>query len=730
MRVSAGADWGLARTYENLGQFNEVLDELRKTVELDETNLEAKARLGNYFLLVQPPMVTETEKMRDEILAADPNFIEAHLLNASILAARGRPDIDVVNAVNKAIDMDPQRIQSYISLQRLYMTRENAADAEKAIKRGIEANPAAVLGYIEYGRFLMYSSRDAEAETQFTKAIATDGMNIEAREAAAEFYVTSKQIDKAERAYLDLVSVQENSPESRLVLAEFYKDSERADDAINVLNGIVADTPEYARARYQLASVYLDRKDTVKVNEQLTALFEINDNDTEALMLRSRLRMQENQFEDSVKDLEDVLKRTPSAKEPLFLMVQARLALGQVEQANAFIGDLDRYHPAYIKTGLLKVQSAFTAGDATTAFKLANELIDRTNAAMPNAEFDPQSLADLRIRGISSRGLANLDLGKLTDAKGDLKEVLRVSPNSASAMINLAKVMIAERNNEGARDLYEKALNADNQNFDAMSGIVTTSVKLGQSARAHQRIGDLLAANAGRADMMAALHYLNSTVFTAEKNAAGAEKELTTAIGLDANYQPAYSAYANLLVSQNRTDEALAQYKTALEKRPTAQVYTLLGILENSRGNTTEAEQAYRKALELAPETPIAANNLAWLIADNQGNLDEALQLATMVVSKNQSVPGYYDTLGWIYLQKGLTSPAVQHLKRAVAIEEANARKSGSDPDPGYRVRLGMALAKAGDKTSARREVETSLRSINVLTQREVKEAKEVLASL
>ena len=113
---SAKAHWGLARAYENLGRFNETLEELRKTVELDETNLEAKAKLGNYFLLVQPPMVAETEKIRNEILDADPMFIEGHILTASILVARGKPDIDVVNAVNKAIALNPKRIESYISL--------------------------------------------------------------------------------------------------------------------------------------------------------------------------------------------------------------------------------------------------------------------------------------------------------------------------------------------------------------------------------------------------------------------------------------------------------------------------------------------------------------------------------------------------------------------------------------------------------------------------------------
>ena len=59
-RDSVRAHWGLARAYENLGYFNETLEELRKTVELDETNLDAKAKLGNYFLLVKPPMIAET----------------------------------------------------------------------------------------------------------------------------------------------------------------------------------------------------------------------------------------------------------------------------------------------------------------------------------------------------------------------------------------------------------------------------------------------------------------------------------------------------------------------------------------------------------------------------------------------------------------------------------------------------------------------------------------------
>lgn len=727
---SAQAHWGLARAYENLGMFNETLDELRKTVELDDTNLEAKAKVGTYFLLVQPPLTYEAQKIRDEIFAADPNFIEGHLLTASIMATQGKPDTEIVAAVEKAIAIDPTRIEPYIALQRMYMTRENAEEAENAIKRGIAANPNSPKGHTEYGRFLGYLSRDKESEEEFLKAISLDATDIESREALAEFYVSSRQMEKAERAHLDLVAIQENSPESRLELAEFYANADRSDEAIATLDGIISDVPDYALARYRLGSIYLDRRDIPKVYEHVDHLLTINNNDTEALLLRAKTRLQENKAEEAAKDVEDVLKKIPSGKEPLFVMAQARLAAGQIDQANAFITDLERYHPSYIRAGLLRIQSAFSSGDIQAAHRLSNEMFRRVETFQPNAEFDPQALRDLRIRAISSRGMASLQLGKMEEALYDLGYAVELSPRSSTAKVNYAKALIASGKTDEALKLYEAAYANDKLNFDAISGIVSTLIKLNKSTEALTRITDIESQNAGRGDVLAGLSFLRSTVHTAQKDNAAAETALLKAIELDSNYFPAYSAYASLLIGQSRSDEAVAQYKAVLEKRPSAQVYTMLGIVEDSRGNTTEAEAAYRRALELTPETPIAANNLAWIIAEHNGNLDEALQLATMAATKGQTVAGFYDTLGWVYMKKGLTSPAVEQFRKAVAIDEAAAKSSGGTSNAGYRVRLGMALAKAGDKTAARREVESSLKNLNALTQRELTDARNVLASL
>src|SRR5215217_8474387 len=62
----AAAHWGLARAFEGLERFPEMLDELRKTVTLDKDNLEARIKLGNYYIAYsrgRADVIAESEKL-------------------------------------------------------------------------------------------------------------------------------------------------------------------------------------------------------------------------------------------------------------------------------------------------------------------------------------------------------------------------------------------------------------------------------------------------------------------------------------------------------------------------------------------------------------------------------------------------------------------------------------------------------------------------------------------
>ena len=106
------------------------------------------------------------------------------------------------------------------------------------------------------------------------------------------------------------------------------------------------------------------------------------------------------------------------------------------------------------------------------------------------------------------------------------------------------------------------------------------------------------------------------------------------------------------------------------------------------------------------------------------------LRLAQGVVQKNPNIPGFVDTLGWVYYQKGLYSAAVEQLQKAVALDERAAKSVNGSAAPNYHYHIGMALKAKGDKEAARRELEQAVRLGEKAPFAESGEARSVLASL
>ena len=86
----AAAHWGLARAYESLQRFPEMFDELKKTTELDPANLEAKNKLGNYYLAAsrgKPELVSEAERLAKEALSNKTGSLEIAQAQAELAEA-------------------------------------------------------------------------------------------------------------------------------------------------------------------------------------------------------------------------------------------------------------------------------------------------------------------------------------------------------------------------------------------------------------------------------------------------------------------------------------------------------------------------------------------------------------------------------------------------------------------------------------------------------------------
>lgn len=723
----AAAHWGLARAYEKLERFNESFEELTRTVRLDPNNKEARLKLGTYYLVGgaprngqpgRPEMVEEAQHHAEELLQQDPNYVPGHVLLANVLAAKGkRPE--ALAELNRAIELDPTRVESHVSLALFHYGGGDAAKAEEVFKRVVSTYDRASLGHVEYGKFLVQQRRLDEAEAQFRKAVEVDSKNRDVHWVLASFYLVNNRLDRAEEAYKALAALDNDRPEGRAKLADFYASTGRLDDALNIYQEDVRLFPDFLRGHYRIGELLLQKGDRAGAVAKADEILKKDGGNNDARLLRARVRLEENRFKDAIADLDVILKQEPRSQLALYFMAEAQYRDGQVEQARAFAGDLERFYPNFLPAKLMQLQINLAGNDAQLARRQATELIELVNKTAPSLSQSPQLLAEMRVRALTARGTAHVRLHSsaqapaeraqyLAAARADMEAARDAWPGVPSSYTNLAGVALLEGKADEAGQLYERALSVDRTNFQALDGLVQLYGATNRVAEARQRMDALVNENGSSA----ALHYLRATAY-AQGNAATppdvptTEAELRRTTELDPDFLLAYQKLAELYFNTNQPDRAVAEYGKIVERRPNdAVTLSKIGMVEFSRQNLDAAGDSYRRALAANPNEDVAANNLAMLYAEHgRGNIDEAVRLAQEVVRRNPEVAGYADTLGWVYYKKGLYAPAAEQLQRAVTL----SAKGGQDNSV-YRQHLALALAGKGDKAGARREYMAALR--------------------
>jgi len=145
--------------------------------------------------------------------------------------------------------------------------------------------------------------------------------------------------------------------------------------------------------------------------------------------------------------------------------------------------------------------------------------------------------------------------------------------------------------------------------------------------------------------------------------------------------------------AHGNADAALADGARYLAARPRdASVHFMLGAVQDQAGRAEAAIESYRRAIALDPQQFAARNNLALRLASLE-RWDEALaeaQAAYALAGENAEV---VDTLGWLYLKRGLAARAVALLERARALD-------GAAPEP--VLHLALAYRDVGRTQEAR----------------------------
>lgn len=126
----------------------------------------------------------------------------------------------------------------------------------------------------------------------------------------------------------------------------------------------------------------------------------------------------------------------------------------------------------------------------------------------------------------------------------------------------------------------------------------------------------------------------------------------------------------------------------ALERDPqNPDLLVSLAVRDRQQGRVSEAEQLLRQALQVNGRHVRAANNLAFLLAEQGRELDESAALARRAVLLEPANPRTLDTQGFVFMQQGNWAEACPVLDRAW-------QRARTLP-PATRAEIGIHLAHA-----------------------------------
>ncbi len=153
-------------------------------------------------------------------------------------------------------------------------------------------------------------------------------------------------------------------------------------------------------------------------------------------------------------------------------------------------------------------------------------------------------------------------------------------------------------------------------------------------------------------------------------------------------------AAANLLTRLGKNKEAMARYQAMVEKDPKSLPGHMgIAALYVAEGSNDKAIEQYENVLKIKENYPMAANNLAWLIAtEPNGDLGKALMLAMTAKKAMPDDPSVADTLGWVHYHRGSYGLALSQF--AFALQHRPG-------DPVFSYHLALAQNGNGQKEEA-----------------------------
>jgi tetratricopeptide (TPR) repeat protein len=708
---------------EKLGNPREAAQFYQGTIDISPDHIGARTKLARLYLFSAGP---------DQALDLIKPAIEKHPDDAELLTVRAAARIQQKDLsggladAERAVQLAPTNEDAVAVLAGVYNSQDNKAKAQALIEQSIQKIPGTVDLRLVLAQIYMQQNRLADAEALLIKLVSLKPDEKSHRLRLAQFYAQSNQIDAAERtlrqAVKDLpaqrdvklslvnflaarrgrevaekelktmIDAASADNEMKFALAKFYQEGKEPAKADAVYKDVIEKEKLNApglSARDRLAASRLQENDITGALALANEVLAKSPRDDDALLIRGSIELATKDPRSAIADLRAVLRDQPNATGVLRSLARAHLANGEPAVAEETMRHAVEANPKDPVLQLEFAQLMAQMGKNEEAKTIIGELVKRTpdNFEALDAQFrialttndlaTAKSAADAVVGLRPKLGVGYMYQGMVAEAGKHSEEALRLYTNAADLQPNAAEPL----------DAVVRLLVSANRVPEAIKRLDDVSAKFPDASFALTIKGELLLRNGKIAD---------------------AKDAFKQAIARTPKWWPPYRGLANAQVAAKEDPaEAIATLRNAKSVvDQTEELSVQLATLFESQGKEDEAIREYDDVIRRYPQSEVAANNLAMLLATykkDPPSLDRAKDLSARFA--NSPNPSYLDTYGWVLFKRGDVAASVPVLTRVVA----------KVPDAVLaRYHLGMAQSLAGDNSAAR---DNLLRAVNSGTQ-------------
>jgi tetratricopeptide (TPR) repeat protein len=702
------AYYHLALTDLKLGRVPNAIGELRRAVELipkdQPEHIESEVRLAEIYIAFtrEDQFLNEVDGIVKDLFARDANSYDGHRLTADLDFVRaqasfrsGHPDqtqklLDqAIAEYRKAASMQPPTPTLTMQLARALAADRQYPEAEQLYKQLIDKDKTFTLPYTELYSLYLIQNRIADAEQILKAGAANNPKQVNLLVLLAGFYSRLKRHSDMVAVLDRIKSHVKDFDRAYLLVGDFYFRNGDSDQALaQYKEGMAADPKQKATYQKRMIEVLMRQGKRTESADINAAILKDNPKDSDARGLQASLLLDRGEVQKAVSELQAVVSAAPDNFVARFNLGRAHIARGEWEQARQQFTESIHERPDYIPARLALAQLQVMQRQYDAALESVNAVLRLDKKNGPARMIEASAFVGLK---------------KYAEARQLVVDMQQANPNAADVTFSLGMIDLHEEKYKEAEETFRKSYQQNPKDPRGLVGLVEALARQNKYDEAIQVLQQELAKDPKNNDLRIALGNVAVRAGNFDMGLAQFQKVLET---LDKNSKARGQVYLRIGETYRRKGDfngavaALYKAREALPENSTV-VSTLAQALDTA-GRKPESVQAWEQAVKLDPRNAVALNNLAFLMAESGGDLDQALTYAQRAEQMLPSMNEVSDTLGWIYLKKNLSDNAMDIFQRLVTRAPDNST---------YRYHLGMALSQKGDRPRAIKELQQALRS-------------------